>query len=109
MGNFYSDGKPMFPCRFCGKDASSGKGNYEYCSEHVPLERKRLYERDGEITNDADMVCPYCFEEIDHSWDFGLTRDEEEAEIDCPHCEKTFLATLNVKYSYTTTRSGEND
>ncbi|QXO06710.1 hypothetical protein PHAGE_JEFFCO_52 [Acinetobacter phage JeffCo] len=48
----------------------------------------------------SDLTCPYCEATIDHDradlWEY-----ENEDEIECPECEKSFILLVEVTYEYT--------
>ncbi|WQY99589.1 hypothetical protein [Acinetobacter phage pB23] len=48
----------------------------------------------------SDLTCPYCEATIDHDradlWEY-----ENEDEIECPECEKSFVLLVEVTYEYT--------
>jgi DNA-directed RNA polymerase subunit RPC12/RpoP len=48
-----------------------------------------------------EVVCPYCGYEFEDSWEF-FTNDQEDTEIDCDECDKTFVASRNITITYST-------
>lgn len=52
------------------------------------------------MAND-DVHCPYCEmgQEINHDDGFGYEEDRRH-EQQCPHCEKTFVFTTSISFSY---------
>ena len=52
--------------------------------------------------NLKDIVCPYCGEEYP-SDDIHMGQDEQ-TELECPHCEKSFTVTASWDVSYSSER-----
>lgn len=47
------------------------------------------------------VICPYCEEECEINHDDGAFYKEDELEeMECSHCEKTFLVRTNITYYY---------
>ena len=57
----------------------------------------------GDTEYTSQIVCPYCGDEDNDSWEFG-GGDGEELEIDCPKCGETMLCTRNIQITYSTYR-----
>lgn len=49
-----------------------------------------------------EITCPYCGYEYSESYDYGLDRDGDCTDMECPNCEKKFLASVDVTISYST-------
>lgn len=45
-------------------------------------------------------VCPYCGAEHRDTWEVQFNDNEQE--LECPKCEKTYLCSEHVSYSYST-------
>lgn len=54
-----------------------------------------------------EVVCPYCGNEQSDSWEYGY--DEEEHEVDCDHCERSFMMYVNTSVSYSSKRKDCKD
>ena len=54
----------------------------------------------------SDLECPYCGVEhdIDHDDGFGYEEDERH-EMECRHCEKTFVFTTYKNFTYTPSKA----
>jgi DNA-directed RNA polymerase subunit RPC12/RpoP len=48
-----------------------------------------------------EIVCPYCGYEFGDSWEFFNTGNEDP-QIDCEECNKTFVASRNETITYST-------
>lgn len=48
-----------------------------------------------------EITCPHCEYEFDNSWE-QEPEEEDIGELDCPECEKKFLANRNIIISYST-------
>ena len=47
-------------------------------------------------------MCPHCNHEIKKHWDYdGIADDNEEHELECPECEKTFFVETTITYVFT--------
>lgn len=46
-----------------------------------------------------EIVCPYCGYEYGDSWEF-----DDDVELDCDECGKTFDATREFEITYSTTK-----
>ena len=67
--------------------------------------RKAQFEDDGEIWNDDEIVCPYCFFEFSDSWEYKVHRNlESEDEVECQKCGKKFTCYSECTISYRSTR-----
>lgn len=56
----------------------------------------------------SEIVCPYCGHEFINSWEVGYG-EQDLGDIDCPECEKTFLAYKNIEITYNTIKKEDND
>lgn len=55
----------------------------------------------------SEIVCPYCGDELGDSWEFGSGR-QDIGEVDCPNCEKTFIAYRNIEVTYNTWKKDDD-
>ncbi len=46
-----------------------------------------------------ENICPWCGDEIQDLWEFGL-EDGEAREFDCPSCDKKIDISLSISYDY---------
>jgi len=60
---------------------------------------------DGTVSNDHELVCPYCGYEHQDSWEFG-----EDGEVECCNekCERTFSFHTNTVTTYTSKKMKED-
>jgi len=48
-----------------------------------------------------DINCPYCNKELDINHDDGFGYKEDvKHQMDCPHCEKSFVFTTSITFYY---------
>lgn len=50
------------------------------------------------------LICPYCESSISDPWEY----DEDEDEIECPECGRTFEVEIATVYTYRTRRRKED-
>lgn len=55
---------------------------------------------DTEYTN--EIVCPYCGNTFDDSWEIAGNSDGDISETDCGHCGKPFEFETHIRITYTT-------
>ena len=62
----------------------------------------------AEIEHDWELtpVCPYCGEEIEDAWEYGLGGDGASCEAECPECNREFRVTKYVTVRYLTEKLG---
>lgn len=113
--SYLSDGSPMWTCKICGKAICFDVDkNFDVCKEHLEgflsekhdkevKRRKKELESLGTISNPREIVCPYCFNEIERSWEYGFD-DEDVEDMECPHCEKEFTVETVITKKYISTR-----
>ena len=54
-------------------------------------------------TNTKNIVCPYCGEEIEDSWEL----DGDSSDVDCAECGKEFFYERNIDINYTSLKMEE--
>lgn len=108
----------VWKCKICEKVITyENDRSFDACSEHKDkyerdkrLKRERKYEEEftrfKEIDEDGTIVCPYCFKELSRElwYEYIDGHDEDPQDVECPHCEKEFTATLRTTYSIKTKR-----
>lgn len=57
---------------------------------------------DHELT--SAPVCPWCGAELTDLYDYGVYKEDDDAEIECPKCERTYRSTCSISYAFTTER-----
>lgn len=101
----------MYTCDVCGKPTPNyrkhsssmaailGEQGYSICDECL---RKNhiLYEWKNEQYAEERLICPYCESSIDDPWYY----DEDEDEIECPECKRTFEVEIATVRTYRTNR-----
>lgn len=67
-----------------------------------------IYKRNSYLDcwDETDIICPYCYKEVE-DYDCSVAWSENTAEVDCPHCGKTFYCVAEHKITYTSTRIDE--
>lgn len=66
---------------------------------------ERFEEWQNKHENTDSTICPWCEYEFEDYEDGYEPEDDEECE--CPNCGKTFIRTVECKYSYTTFKPEE--
>lgn len=105
----------MYTCERCGKPtpnyyeyspslaAIMGVQGYSLCDE-CRRELKILREWENEQCAEERLVCPYCESSIDDPWYY----DEDDEEVVCPECKRTFELEITTVRTYTTKRRIED-
>jgi DNA-directed RNA polymerase subunit RPC12/RpoP len=62
---------------------------------------------DLDCWDNEEIICPYCYEQVNDD-DYAVLNSHDKTEVECPYCGKTFYCNGEIKYSYTSTRIGEN-
>ncbi len=63
---------------------------------------------DIDCWNEENIICPYCYEEVE-DYDYSVARREGvQVEVECPHCGESFYCESEHSVTYTSTRIGEN-
>jgi uncharacterized Zn-finger protein len=52
-----------------------------------------------DCNNEDEITCPYCGHKFSDRWEY-----QDDGEIDCESCEKTFNLTVNHSVDYTTSK-----
>ena len=105
----------MHTCRVCGKPTPNyreysplladifGESGYSTCDE---CRRKGhiLYKWENEQCTEERLICPYCESSIDDPWQY----EEDEDEIECPECKRTFEVEISTVRTYRTRRRIED-
>lgn len=77
--------------------------------EEAEKRRERQKERyisgEDEPFDTEEIVCPYCGYEHQDSWEM----EDDDGDIDCDECGKTFYFTRNVEVTYSTSRIDEGE
>lgn len=50
--------------------------------------------------------CPWCDYGLEDLWEYGLENDGDQAEVQCPNCDKRLMISLSVSYDYTIEATG---
>lgn len=99
----------MYTCSWCGKPTPNyreyshpmagilGESGYSICDECL---RKVRIEREWENEQCAEerLICPYCESSIDDPWYY----DEDDEEVECPECKRTFELEIATVRTYRT-------
>lgn len=105
----------MYTCSWCGKPTPNyreyshpmagilGESGYSICDECL---RKARIEREWENEQCAEerLTCPYCESSIDDPWNY----DEDDEEVECPECKRTFELEIATVRTYRTKRRIED-
>lgn len=105
----------MYTCSWCGKPTPNyreyshpmagilGESGYSICDECL---RKVRIEREWENEQCAEerLICPYCESSIDDPWYY----DEDDEEVECPECKRTFELEIATVRTYRTKRRIED-
>ena len=80
-----------------------GESGYSVCDECL---RQARIEREWENEQCAEerLVCPYCESSIDDPWYY----DEDDEEVVCPECKRTFELEITTVRTYRTKRRIED-
>lgn len=77
-----------------------------YCKECENKRKKHLNKiktadlEEGVFENENRTICPYCGYEYEE-WE-DLYEETGDEETECKKCDKTFIRTVEAKYTYTT-------
>lgn len=110
-----SEAPKMYTCSWCGKPTPNyreyshpmagilGESGYSVCDECL---RKARIEREWENEQCAEerLICPYCESSIDDPWYY----DEDDEEVECPECKRTFELEITTVRTYRTKRRIED-
>ena len=105
----------MHTCCVCGKPTPNyreylpsladffGESGYSMCDE---CRRKGRIQTEWENEQSAEgfLICPYCESFIDDPWRY----EEDEDEIECPECKRTFKVEISTVRTYRTKRRIED-
>lgn len=80
-----------------------GESGYSVCDECL---RKARIEREweNEQCDEERLICPYCESSIDDPWYY----DEDDEEVECPECKRTFELEITTVRTYRTKRRIED-
>lgn len=65
----------------------------------------------GEVKStdcESEIICPWCGEIYEIEDNYDLYQDGEH-EVECGACDRKFIVTVNVSYSYDTSRVAESE
>ena len=105
----------MYTCERCGKPtpnyheyspslaAIMGVQGCSLCDE-CRRELNILHEWENEQCAEERLVCPYCESSIDDPWYY----DEDDEEVVCPECKRTFELEITTVRTYRTKRRIED-
>lgn len=105
----------MYTCERCGKPtpnyheyspslaAIMGVQGRSLCDE-CRRELNILHEWENEQCAEERLVCPYCESSIDDPWYY----DEDDEEVVCPECKRTFELEITTVRTYRTKRRIED-
>ena len=101
-------------CPGCGKEKiftfSWERLCYQCTQERIFKKLQKTQEaiRNGEETDTGSsdyVICPYCGYAMDTRYryeDFPELYEEDDHEIECPECEKTYIMNTSISYYYET-------
>lgn len=105
----------MYICDVCGEPTPNyreyspsmaailGKQGYSTCDEC--LRKVHIsYKWRNEQFDEERLICPYCESSISDPWEY----DEDEDEIECPECGRTFEVEIATVRTYRTRRRMED-
>lgn len=110
-----SEEAKMYTCCMCGKPTPNyreysplladlfDESGYSMCDE-CRRESRILTEWENEQSAKEFLICPYCESFIDDPWQY----EEDEDEIECPECKRTFKVEISTERTYTTRRRIED-
>lgn len=107
--------RTMYTCDMCGKPTPNYRKYSTWmadimgepgCSTCDECQRKVEIFHDwrNEQVAEERLICPYCESSIDDPWYY----DEDEDEIECPDCKRTFEVEIITVRTYTTRRRIED-
>lgn len=105
----------MYTCHVCGKPTPNyhewwpsvaailgeqGESTCDECSRKLQIS----YKWRNEQFDEERLICPYCECSISDPWEY----DDEEDEIECPECGRTFEVEITTVRTYRTRRRRED-
>lgn len=105
----------MYTCGVCGEPTPNyreyspsiaailGKQGYSTCDE-CARKAQILYKWRNEQYSEERLICPYCESFIGDPWEY----DEDEEEIECPECGRTFEVEIATVRTYRSRRRRED-
>lgn len=105
----------MYTCHVCGKPTPNyhewwpsvaailGEQGESTCDECL-RKAQISYKRRNEQFDEERLICPYCESSIGDPWEY----DDEEDEIECPECGRTFEVEIATVRTYRTRRRMED-
>lgn len=63
------------------------------------------------ISGGDTIICPHCLHHVEEPYEYDLPRDDDEdmRDMECPECERTFLACKRVEITYETKKKPDHD
>jgi hypothetical protein len=55
------------------------------------------------------IVCPYCYDVFDESYEYNDYIQDDKVSIDCGNCGKEFDVTMDVSITYSTYKKDNKD
>lgn len=104
----------MYTCHVCGKPTPNyhewwpsvaailgeqGESTCDECFRKAQIS----YKWRNEQFDEERLICPYCESSISDPWEY----DDEEDEIECPECGRTFEVEITTVRTYRTRRRRE--